>query len=81
MQINCFQNQTFFAVKIVIKFNPFQAFAVTHYLWIAPLECIIVTYLLYQYLGPAGVVGTVVLFIIMILQTIMGKKFGKLRYV
>lgn len=62
-------------------FCNWQAFVCTHYLWLAPLECAILTYVLWLQLETAGLVGMFVLFFIMGIQTFMGKLFGKLRLV
>lgn len=32
-----------------------------HHLWVGPVECVVIMYLLYVYVGPTGLVGTVFL--------------------
>ncbi|KAJ8983675.1 hypothetical protein NQ317_003463 [Molorchus minor] len=49
------------------RFN--QAVSHIHYLWLAPIELIIVSYLLYVYVGPIGLVGAVFLLLFTPLQT------------
>lgn len=44
-----------------------------HYLWIAPLETIIVTYFLWQEIGVSSVVGVVVLLMFIPLQGLYNK--------
>ena len=56
-----------------------QAFYFLHHLWIAPLECVIVSYILWTKLGISVLVGMAILFVIMLIQTFFGKFFGKLR--
>ena len=52
---------------------------VGHYVWIAPLECAILAYVLYLQLGPAALIGMLALATIMVIQILIGKAFGTLR--
>nr|XP_023023834.1 probable multidrug resistance-associated protein lethal(2)03659 isoform X1 [Leptinotarsa decemlineata]XP_023023843.1 probable multidrug resistance-associated protein lethal(2)03659 isoform X1 [Leptinotarsa decemlineata] len=50
-----------------------------HNLWIAPLETVVVMYLLYIYVGPTGLVGTIFLLSFIPFQMYMAKLTSKLR--
>ncbi|KAK0158239.1 hypothetical protein PV328_009270 [Microctonus aethiopoides] len=51
-----------------------------HYLWIGPLETIIITYLMYQQVGLAAIFGVAVLLMFIPLQGWLGKKSSSLRF-
>ncbi|XP_073971778.1 probable multidrug resistance-associated protein lethal(2)03659 [Rhodnius prolixus] len=55
------------------------AFIFLQYLWLGPLQTCIVTYLMWQQVGPAAVIGLVTLFIFIPLQGWLGKKSSSLR--
>nr|XP_039260711.1 multidrug resistance-associated protein 4-like isoform X5 [Styela clava] len=61
----------------VLRFDWLPVFL--HYLWIGPLQCLVVGVILWQEFGIAILAGMGVLVLIMILQTFNGKAFGKLR--
>ncbi|KAJ8954552.1 hypothetical protein NQ318_000786, partial [Aromia moschata] len=50
-----------------------------HYLWMTPLETIIVSYLLYIYVGVMGLIGTGFLFLFTPFQMYLGKKTSQYR--
>ncbi|XP_033209998.1 probable multidrug resistance-associated protein lethal(2)03659 isoform X2 [Belonocnema kinseyi] len=50
-----------------------------HYLWIGPLETIIVTYFMYQEVGASAVIGVATLLMFIPLQGFLGKKSSVLR--
>uniref|UniRef100_A0A674EV83 Multidrug resistance-associated protein 4 n=1 Tax=Salmo trutta TaxID=8032 RepID=A0A674EV83_SALTR len=50
-----------------------------HYLWIAPLQAVVVIILLWYEIGPSCLAGVAVLLFLMPLQTMFGKLFGSLR--
>ncbi|XP_058838490.1 probable multidrug resistance-associated protein lethal(2)03659 [Topomyia yanbarensis] len=50
-----------------------------HYLWIGPLETIIVTYLMYREIGISAVFGVIFLLLFIPLQAYLGKKTSVLR--
>ncbi|XP_070538062.1 ATP-binding cassette sub-family C member 4-like isoform X3 [Ptychodera flava] len=50
-----------------------------HYLWIGPLESIVVLVLLWREIGPSCLAGFAILVIMMPFQGLMGKVFSKLR--
>ncbi|XP_039259170.2 ATP-binding cassette sub-family C member 4-like isoform X4 [Styela clava] len=50
-----------------------------HYLWMGPLECIAVWYILWQEVGMALLAGIGVFLLITITQISIGRQFGKLR--
>ncbi|XP_075236154.1 putative multidrug resistance-associated protein lethal(2)03659 isoform X2 [Lycorma delicatula] len=50
-----------------------------HYLWVGPLETVVVTYFLWQEIGIASVVGVAALLIVIPLQAWLGKKSSSLR--
>uniref|UniRef100_A0A8C7QZJ1 Multidrug resistance-associated protein 4 n=1 Tax=Oncorhynchus mykiss TaxID=8022 RepID=A0A8C7QZJ1_ONCMY len=50
-----------------------------HYLWIAPLQAVVVISLLWYEIGPSCLAGVAVLLFLMPLQTMFGKLFGSLR--
>uniref|UniRef100_A0A4W5MYN9 Multidrug resistance-associated protein 4 n=1 Tax=Hucho hucho TaxID=62062 RepID=A0A4W5MYN9_9TELE len=50
-----------------------------HYLWIAPLQAVVVIILLWYEIGPSCLAGVAVLVFLMPLQTMFGKLFGSLR--
>nr|XP_036672754.1 probable multidrug resistance-associated protein lethal(2)03659 [Drosophila suzukii] len=51
----------------------------THYLWLAPLQVLVVTYLMYQEIGIAGVLGMSFMLLFIPLQMYLGKKISVLR--
>ncbi|XP_042212324.1 ATP-binding cassette sub-family C member 4-like isoform X2 [Homarus americanus] len=60
--------------------NRFDAsFIFLHYLWIGPLQTMIVLSILWTELGPSCLAGLVILILFVPLQTWMGKVFSKLR--
>ncbi|XP_040281246.1 multidrug resistance-associated protein 4 [Bufo bufo] len=61
----------------VNKFDQVTIFL--HFLWAGPLQAIAVTVLLWIEIGPSCLAGMAVLFILMPLQTILGKFFTSLR--
>uniref|UniRef100_A0A8C7WBJ6 Multidrug resistance-associated protein 4 n=1 Tax=Oncorhynchus mykiss TaxID=8022 RepID=A0A8C7WBJ6_ONCMY len=50
-----------------------------HYLWIAPLQAVVVISLLWYEIGPSCLAGVAVLVFLLPLQTMFGKLFGSLR--
>ncbi|XP_051160133.1 probable multidrug resistance-associated protein lethal(2)03659 [Leptopilina boulardi] len=50
-----------------------------HYLWIGPLETIIITYFMYQEVGVAAIIGVATLLMFIPLQGFLGKKSSVLR--
>ncbi|XP_064826807.1 ATP-binding cassette sub-family C member 4-like isoform X3 [Oncorhynchus masou masou] len=50
-----------------------------HYLWIAPLQAVVVSILLWYEIGPSCLAGVAVLLFLMPLQTMFGRLFGSLR--
>ncbi|XP_075236831.1 putative multidrug resistance-associated protein lethal(2)03659 isoform X2 [Lycorma delicatula] len=50
-----------------------------HYLWVGPLETVVVTYFLWQEIGVASIVGVAALLIVIPLQAWLGKKTSSLR--
>ncbi|XP_020490124.2 ATP-binding cassette sub-family C member 4-like isoform X2 [Labrus bergylta] len=50
-----------------------------HFLWIGPLQAATVTLLLFYIIGPSGLAGMAVLFILMPVQAIFGRLFSTLR--
>ncbi|KXJ70781.1 hypothetical protein RP20_CCG022510 [Aedes albopictus] len=50
-----------------------------HYLWIGPLETIVVTYLMYREIGISAVFGVIFLLMFIPLQAYLGKKTSVLR--
>uniref|UniRef100_A0A674ELL6 Multidrug resistance-associated protein 4 n=1 Tax=Salmo trutta TaxID=8032 RepID=A0A674ELL6_SALTR len=50
-----------------------------HYLWIAPLQAVVVIILLWYEIGPSCLAGVAVLVLLLPLQTMFGKLFGSLR--
>ncbi|XP_063809091.1 ATP-binding cassette sub-family C member 4 [Pseudophryne corroboree] len=61
----------------VNKFDQVTIFL--HYIWAGPLQAIAVTVLLWIEIGPSCMAGIAVLFILMPLQTCIGKLFTSLR--
>ncbi|XP_077976259.1 ATP-binding cassette sub-family C member 4-like [Styela clava] len=61
----------------VLRFDLLPMFL--HYLWVGPLQCLIVGIILWQEIGIAVLSGMGVLIIIMFLQTLSGRAFGKFR--
>ncbi|XP_031344383.1 probable multidrug resistance-associated protein lethal(2)03659 isoform X1 [Photinus pyralis] len=51
-----------------------------HYLWIAPVQCIIVTYLMYQEVGFSSIVGVLLLFLLIPTHHLLGKVASKYRW-
>lgn len=50
-----------------------------HYLWIGPLETVIVTYLMYREIGISAIFGVIFLLLFIPLQAYLGKKTSILR--
>ncbi|KAI9582553.1 probable multidrug resistance-associated protein lethal(2)03659 [Glossina fuscipes] len=50
-----------------------------HYLWIGPLQVIIVTYLMYREIGIASIFGVAIMIVFVPLQMFLGKKTSSLR--
>lgn len=50
-----------------------------HYLWIGPLETIVVTYLMYREIGVSAIFGVIFLLMFIPLQAYLGKKTSVLR--
>ncbi|XP_053689234.1 probable multidrug resistance-associated protein lethal(2)03659 [Sabethes cyaneus] len=50
-----------------------------HYLWIGPLETIVVTYLMYREIGISAIFGVIFLLLFIPLQAYLGKKTSVLR--
>ncbi|KAJ8954555.1 hypothetical protein NQ318_000789 [Aromia moschata] len=50
-----------------------------HNLWIAPTETLVVMYLVYIYIGPSGLIGTIFLLLFVPFQMYMGKKTSQFR--
>uniref|UniRef100_A0A182WC63 Multidrug resistance-associated protein lethal(2)03659 n=1 Tax=Anopheles minimus TaxID=112268 RepID=A0A182WC63_9DIPT len=50
-----------------------------HYLWIGPLETLVVTYLMYREIGYSAVYGVLFLLLFIPLQAYLGKKTSELR--
>uniref|UniRef100_A0AAZ3R6R1 ABC transmembrane type-1 domain-containing protein n=1 Tax=Oncorhynchus tshawytscha TaxID=74940 RepID=A0AAZ3R6R1_ONCTS len=50
-----------------------------HYLWIAPLQAVVVIILLWYEIGLSCLAGVAVLLFLLPLQTMFGKLFGSLR--
>ncbi|XP_030373817.1 probable multidrug resistance-associated protein lethal(2)03659 [Scaptodrosophila lebanonensis] len=50
-----------------------------HYLWIAPLELIIVTWVMYQQIGISSIFGVSAMLLFLPLQTYLGKRTSVLR--
>ncbi|XP_072433976.1 ATP-binding cassette sub-family C member 4 isoform X3 [Chiloscyllium punctatum] len=61
----------------VNKFDQLTIFL--HFLWVGPLQAIVVGVLLWQEIGPSCLAGMVILLILMPTQTIFGKLFSELR--
>ncbi|XP_039258783.2 ATP-binding cassette sub-family C member 4-like isoform X1 [Styela clava] len=61
----------------VLRFDLLPGFL--HYLWVGPLQCLIVGIILWQEIGIAVLSGMGVLILIMFLQTFSGRAFGKTR--
>nr|XP_039260100.1 multidrug resistance-associated protein 4-like isoform X1 [Styela clava] len=61
----------------VLRFDVLPSFL--HYLWIAPLQCLIVGSIIWQELGIAVLSGMGFLILIMLLQIFSGRAFGKIR--
>nr|XP_039258782.1 multidrug resistance-associated protein 4-like [Styela clava] len=61
----------------VLRFDRLPSFL--HYLWVGPLQCLIVGIILWQEIGIAVLSGMGVLILIMFLQTFSGRAFGKIR--
>ncbi|KAF5286380.1 hypothetical protein FQR65_LT12631 [Abscondita terminalis] len=51
-----------------------------HYVWVGPLQCIIVTYLMYREFGMSSIFGIFLLFPLVVLYFIMGKLTSKFRF-
>uniref|UniRef100_A0A1Q3F1A4 Putative abc transporter c family member 3 n=2 Tax=Culex tarsalis TaxID=7177 RepID=A0A1Q3F1A4_CULTA len=50
-----------------------------HYLWVGPLETIVVTYLMYREIGLSAIFGVIFLLMFIPLQAYLGKKTSQLR--
>ncbi|EAL40076.2 AGAP006427-PB [Anopheles gambiae str. PEST] len=50
-----------------------------HYLWIGPLETLVVTYLMYREIGYSAIYGVLFLLLFIPLQAYLGKKTSELR--
>ncbi|XP_051862486.1 probable multidrug resistance-associated protein lethal(2)03659 isoform X2 [Drosophila albomicans] len=50
-----------------------------HYLWVAPLELIVVTYFMYDQIGVSALFGVAVMLLFLPLQAYLGKKTSVLR--
>lgn len=50
-----------------------------HYLWVGPLETVVVTYLMYREVGVSAVFGVIFLLLFIPLQAYLGKKTSVLR--
>uniref|UniRef100_A0A182JFG2 Uncharacterized protein n=1 Tax=Anopheles atroparvus TaxID=41427 RepID=A0A182JFG2_ANOAO len=50
-----------------------------HYLWIGPLETLVVTYLMYREIGVSAIFGVIFLLLFIPLQAYLGKKTSVLR--
>ncbi|KAG4069579.1 hypothetical protein HA402_006945 [Bradysia odoriphaga] len=50
-----------------------------HYLWVGPLETVVVTYLMYREIGISSVIGVAFLLAFIPLQAFLGKKTSSLR--
>ncbi|XP_077965941.1 ATP-binding cassette sub-family C member 4-like isoform X2 [Styela clava] len=61
----------------VLRFDLLPGFL--HYLWVGPLQFLIVGIILWQEIGIAVLSGMGVLILIMFLQTFSGRAFGKIR--
>lgn len=57
-----------------------QAVLFLHYLWVGPIEAIVVLAILWRELGPSVLAGFAVLMLLVPIQTLMGKLFAKFRY-
>ncbi|KAK5646881.1 hypothetical protein RI129_005345 [Pyrocoelia pectoralis] len=53
--------------------------AISHFLWVGPLQTVIVIYFVYQEAGVSAIIGVVVLLLFLPLQFIMAKVIAKLR--
>ncbi|EDV54718.2 probable multidrug resistance-associated protein lethal(2)03659 [Drosophila erecta] len=51
----------------------------THYLWLAPLQTLLVTYFMYQEIGIAAVFGMAVMLLFIPFQMYLGNKISRLR--
>lgn len=51
-----------------------------HYLWVGPVETVILTYLMYREIGLASIFGVIFLLMFIPLQAYLGKKTSVLRY-
>ncbi|XP_044316417.1 probable multidrug resistance-associated protein lethal(2)03659 [Drosophila rhopaloa] len=51
----------------------------THYLWLAPLQTLVVTYLMYQEIGISAVLGVSFMVLFIPLQMYLGNKISELR--
>ena len=56
-----------------------QAVIFLHFLWIGPLQSIVVLVILWYELGPSVLAGFAVLLLLIPVQASMGKLFSKLR--
>ncbi|CAG7731096.1 unnamed protein product [Allacma fusca] len=60
--------------------NRFDESAVfLHYLWIGPVQTLIITGILWMYYGPSCLIGLVILVLFVPLQGYLGSQFSKLR--
>ncbi len=66
---------------MIILFFFFQGVIFLHFLWIGPLQAIVVLVILWHELGPAVLAGFGVLLLLIPLQAWMGKLFSTLRLV
>ena len=58
-----------------------QGLIFLHFLWLGPLEAVVVLYLLWQYVGPASLAGFSFLILLIPVQGSMGKIFSSFRWV
>nr|CAB3219633.1 multidrug resistance-associated protein 4 [Phallusia mammillata] len=61
----------------VIRFDWVTLFL--HFLWLTPVQAVVVCYLLWQDLGASSLAGPVIMVSIMVTQSCLGRGFGRIR--
>ena len=59
----------------------FQALVFIHFMWLSPLHILVYTVLTYLEIGPAAILGTVLLIAVILIQIGLARLYTKLRFV